>query len=74
MNYVEDEIPSNKPGFTTRLRSIERRNMVVKIDVDGRLLLTCAPSKMTIPGQESHQNFFLRNSQCKQELTVDLEC
>lgn len=48
--------------------------MVAKIDGDSGLLPTCAPSQMIIPGQGSCQNLFLRNSQCKQELTVDLEC
>lgn len=73
MNYVESYIPSNKSGFTTRSKCIERK-MVVTTDVDNGLLPTCAPSQMTITQQESHQNFFLRNSQCKQELTVELEC
>lgn len=48
--------------------------MVVALDVSSGLLPRCGLSLMTVPAQERHQDFFLRNPQCKQDLTVDLEC
>lgn len=75
MSYVENYIPSNRFSFYHHLKKHkERWKMVVAIDEASGLLPRCGLSLMTAPAQENHQDFSLRNPQCKQDLTVDLEC